>query len=211
MMPRLDGWATLAALKADPQLSDVPIIMVTVVSEKDIGYALGADEYLTKPIDRARLSTVLSKLRLQNLVNKVLIVDDDELSRATLRNVLQDFGVSIVEAKNGRQALLRIQEAPPQLILLDLVMPIMDGFEFVEELRKLPQFQNIPIVVISSKDLTTEERSQLRGSVQRIYKKMSGTSEDLVEELGRLVAEYQGRGVRSSTGATDVPAEELDQ
>lgn len=211
MMPRLDGWATLAALKADPRLSDVPIIMVTVVSEKGIGYALGADEYLTKPIDRARLSTVLSKLRLQNLVNRVLIVDDDELSRATLRNVLQDFGVSIVEAENGRQALLRIQEAPPQLILLDLVMPIMDGFEFVEELRKLPQFQNIPIVVISSKDLTTEERSQLTGSVQRIYNKMSGTSEDLVQDLGRLIAEYQGRGVRSSTGATDVPAEELNQ
>ncbi|HUP81584.1 MAG TPA: response regulator, partial [Pirellula sp.] len=199
----------LAAFKADSHLNEVPIIMVTGVSEKGIGYALGADEYLTKPIDRARLSTVLRKLRLLNLVDRVLVVDDDEVSRAMLRNALEGFGVSINEAVNGREALLRIQETPPQLVLLDLVMPIMDGFEFLEELRRFPQYKNIPIVVLSSKDLTAEERSQLSGSVQRIYNKMSWDNENLLQELNRLIAEYQGGVTQGQNGVDDISRGDL--
>ncbi len=191
MMPRLDGWATLAALKADSQLTDVPVIMLTVVNEKGIGYALGAAEYLTKPIDRPRLAEVLRKLRIQHLVDNVLVIDDDEVARASVRKVFQDLDVFVVEAENGQVALDRIGEKPPQLILLDLVMPVMDGFEFLDHLRKLPEMQDIPVVVLTARDLTPEERTELSGKVEQVFNKLSWTCEDLLMELRRILSEFQ--------------------
>ncbi|QDT16197.1 PAS domain S-box protein [Alienimonas californiensis] len=197
MMPRMDGWATLAALKADEELAEIPVIMVTIVSEKGIGYALGAAEYLTKPVDRQRLSAVLRKLRVQHLVNDVLVVDDDEVTRATLRKVFQELDTRVVEAANGRAALEQIQRVPPQLIVLDLVMPVMDGFEFLDELRRVPQMQDVPVVVLTAKDLTSEERSQLSGKVEQIFSKVSWNREDLLLELRRIVEGFHGQTATS--------------
>ena len=190
MMPRLDGWATLATFKADPQLAPVPVIMLTVVSEKGIGYALGAAEYLTKPIDRPRLAAVLRKLRVQHLVDEVLVIDDDEISRASVRKVFQDLDVAVVEAENGQVALDRIHEKPPQLILLDLVMPMMDGFEFLDRLRKIPEMQDVPVVVLTARDLTTQERAELSGRVEQIFNKLSWNREDLLLVLRRILSEF---------------------
>ena len=183
MMPRLDGWATLAALKADSQLAAVPVVMLTVVNEKGIGYALGAAEYLTKPIDRPRLAAVLRKLRVQHLVDEVLVIDDDEVARASLRKVFQDLDVAVAEAENGQVALDRIREKPPQLILLDLVMPVMDGFEFLDQLRTIPEMQDVPVVVLTARDLNPQERTELSGKVDQIFNKLSWNSEDLLLEL----------------------------
>src|SRR6266849_5298911 len=132
MMPGMDGWAVLSALKADPELADIPVIMLTIVDDKNLGYALGASDYLTKPIDRERLVTVLEKYRRDA---PVLVVDDDATLRELLRRILEGAGYTVVEAENGRVALERLRTLAPGVILLDLMMPEMDGFEVVAEVR----------------------------------------------------------------------------
>jgi CheY-like chemotaxis protein len=191
MMPGIDGWSVLAALKADPLLADTPVIMLTIVDERNLGYTLGAADYLTKPIDRDRLVAVLTRYR-RDL--PVLVVDDDAGLRELLRRTLEREGYRVVEAANGRQALDRVRDSEPGLILLDLMMPAMDGFEFVEELRRLERQAHtdaaraIPIVVITAMDLTAEERHRLTGTVERIIQKGQVSRESLLPEVRALVA-----------------------
>jgi CheY-like chemotaxis protein len=185
MMPGLDGWAVLSALKADPSLSEIPVIMLTIVDDKNLGYALGASEYLTKPIDRDRLVGVLKQYRRDR---PVLVVDDDEGIRQILRRMLEPEGHSVVEAENGRVALERLREVLPSAVLLDLMMPEMDGFEFVAEFRRHEAWRAVPIVVITAKDLSREERERLNGHVQRILQKGAHGREQLLAEVRELVA-----------------------
>src|SRR5829696_9097078 len=133
MMPGMDGWAVLAALKADPDVSDIPVIMLTMLDDKNVGYALGAAEYLTKPIERQRLVSLLEKYRHDHSPFNILIVEDDPSSRRTLRQMLENESFQVVEAENGRVALEHVARSRPSLILLDLMMPKMDGFEFVAD------------------------------------------------------------------------------
>ena len=133
MMPGLDGWAVLGALKADAATADIPVVMLTIVDDRNLGYALGAAEYLTKPIDRERLLAVLARYRRDR---PVLIVEDDAPLRELLRRMLEREGYTVVEAEHGRAALDRLREGAPGVILLDLMMPVMDGFEFLAELRR---------------------------------------------------------------------------
>jgi GAF domain-containing protein/CheY-like chemotaxis protein len=185
LMPGMDGWAVLAALKGDPATADIPVVMLTVVDDRNLGYTLGAAEYLTKPIDRDRLLAVLGRYRRGR---SVLVVDDDADVRALLRRSLEHEGYAITEAAEGRAALARLAEAPPDLILLDLMMPEMDGFEFLEELRRSPAGREVPVVVITAKDLTPEDRRRLSGSVQRILQKGAVSRDALLDEVRRLVA-----------------------
>jgi CheY-like chemotaxis protein len=185
MMPGLDGWAVLSALKADTDLADIPVVMLTIVDDKSLGYALGASDYLTKPIDRERLVTVLEKYR-RDL--PVLVVDDDATVRQLLRRMLEPEGYTVVEAENGRAALERLREGPPALILLDLMMPEMDGFEFLTEFRRNEGWRTIPIVVITAKDLSREERERLNGYVQKILQKGAHGRAELLAEVRELVA-----------------------
>jgi len=189
MMPRIDGWAVLAALKADPDTAAIPVIMLTMVEDKSLGYALGASDYLTKPIDRDRLSAVLGKYRLGGAGDTVLVVEDDALIRAQVRGVLAAQGCAVVEAANGRVALGRLDETRPDLILLDLMMPEMDGFAFVEEVRRREEWRAIPIVVVTGKDLTAEDRWRLNGHVEEIVRKRAYSREELLREVrDRVVA-----------------------
>ena len=113
MMPGMDGWAVLTALKSDPELADIPVVMVTIVDDKNLGYALGASDFVTKPIDRDRLATVLRKHRRQSSPGTALIVEDDEVSRHLVRQMLEDSGWLVVEAENGQIGLDRVAESPP--------------------------------------------------------------------------------------------------
>jgi CheY-like chemotaxis protein len=158
MMPGMDGWAVLTALKADAATADIPVIMVTIVDDRNLGYALGAADYLTKPIDRDRLVAVLARHRSQR---PILVVDDDPALRELLRRTLEREGYAVLEADDGRSALSRIGERLPGLILLDLMMPHMNGFELLTELRARPEWRGIRAVV--TKDLTPEERQRLNG------------------------------------------------
>ena len=188
MMPKMDGWAVLTALKADPDLADIPVVMLTIMNETEMGYMLGAAEYLSKPIDRDRLASVMSKHRRDVGASQVLIVEDDPTTRDVLARSLVKQGWDVAEAANGRQALERIGHHEPVLILLDLMMPEMNGFEFLTELRQNERWENLPVVVLTSKDLTNEERAMLNGNVERIVQKGSYTRDALLREVRKVAA-----------------------
>ena len=185
MMPGMDGWAVLSALKADVAIADIPVVMLTIVDDKNLGYALGATDYLTKPIDRERLVTVLRKYRRDG---PVLLVDDDAAIRQLLRRMLEPEGHTVVEAENGLVALERLRTIIPSVVLLDLMMPEMDGFQFVVEFRRHEPWRAIPIVVITAKDLSLDDRERLNGYVHKILEKGAYGREQLLAEVRDLVA-----------------------
>jgi two-component system, NtrC family, sensor kinase len=185
MMPGMDGWAVLSALKADPEVADIPVVMLTIVDDKNLGYALGASDYLTKPIDRERLVTVLKQYRHDR---PVLVVDDDPTVRHLFRRLLEPEGYVVAEAENGRAALERLRDVSPSVILLDLMMPEMDGFDFAAELRRHDAWREIPIIVITARDLSREDHERLNGYVQKILQKGAHGRDQLLAEVRELVA-----------------------
>ena len=188
MMPKMDGWAVLQELKSDPLLRDIPVIMVTIVDDKNLGYTLGADDYMTKPIEREQMSAVLQKYRCKQPPCPVLLVEDDDTTRGMMRSMLERDGWRVTEAANGEEGLERAAENAPNVILLDLMMPRMDGFEFLTRLRRNESTRNIPVVVITAKELTAEERMRLNGSVQKVLSKGEFTMEDLLRQVRGLMA-----------------------
>ena len=186
MMPGMDGWTVLTALKQDPATVDIPVIMVSIVDEKNLGYALGAADYLTKPVERERLVAILNRYRREPHQRPVLIVEDDAATRDMLRRNVEREGWQVTEAENGVVGLEQVAKNPPMLILLDLMMPEMDGFEFVVELRKNPAWQSIPVVVVTAKDLTQQDRARLTGYVDQLIQKGAYRREELIAEIRRL-------------------------
>ncbi len=186
MMPGLDGWTVLQRLKADPDTQDIPVVMLTMVDDKNIGFALGAADYMTKPIDRARLSAILSRHRCTDGGCRVLLVEDDDATRGMMRHLLEREEWHVEEAENGRLALECLQAATPDLILLDLMMPEMDGFEFARRLRERPEWRRIPIVVLTARDITAEDRQRLSGNVEKIVQKGAWDHDSLLHELRHL-------------------------
>jgi PAS domain S-box-containing protein len=187
MMPGMDGWAVLTQLKAEPELAEIPVIMVTIVDDRNLGYALGATDYLTKPVDRDRLATLVRRYRRTSGRDVVLIVEDDSGTRDMLRRTLDKEGWDVAEAANGRIGLEQVVHAKPSLILLDLMMPEMDGFAFVTELRKSEEGRRIPVVVLTSKDITQEDRRRLTGSVELILQKGAASRETILTEIRSLL------------------------
>jgi signal transduction histidine kinase/CheY-like chemotaxis protein len=183
LMPGIDGWAVLTALKADPVLAGIPVIMLTVVDDRELGYVLGATEYLVKPVDRERLLAVVSPYRRDR---PVLVVDDDADARQILRRALESAGRAVVEAEHGRAALDALEGLTPAAILLDLMMPEMDGFELVAALQTRAEWRTIPVVIVTGKELTAGDRQRLQGSVARIVQKGSGAREALLEQIRAL-------------------------
>jgi hypothetical protein len=195
LMPGMDGWSVLAALKADASLADIPVVMLTMLDDRNLGYALGAADYLTKPIDREQLVAVLGRRR-RDL--PVLVVDDDADFRELARRMLEREGYTMVEADNGRAALDRLRETTPGVVLLDLMMPEMDGFDFVAAVRADAAWRSLPIVVITAKDLSPEEHERLNGSVARVLQKGALSRETLLGEVRDLVtaSARHGRHIR---------------
>ena len=188
LMPGMDGWAVLTALKGDPELADIPVIMLTIVEEKSMAYALGASEYLTKPIDRGRLVAVLERYRREDHAQSILVVEDDPAMRDFLRRALEPGGWVVDDAENGQVGLARVEKSRPGLILLDLMMPEMDGFEFITELRRHDEWRSIPVVVITARDLTAEDHRRLNGYVSATVQKSAYSREDMVAEVRDLLA-----------------------
>ena len=187
MMPDLDGWSVLTALRQDPELADIPVIMVTIVDEHRRGIALGAAGYLTKPIDRERLHQLVGRFRAPAPPTRVLLVEDDALQRERMRGLLEGPQWSVREAANGREALDGLQERKPDVILLDLMMPEMDGFAVVAALQKEPPWRDIPVIVITARDLDAKDRERLNSGVQSVLVKDQFRPADLVERIRRVV------------------------
>jgi signal transduction histidine kinase/DNA-binding response OmpR family regulator len=183
LMPRLDGWAVLAALKSDVGLREIPVIIVTVLADRGIALSLGATEFVTKPVDRARLAAVLRE-NVQG-GSTVLVVDDDPESRDLVGRHLDRLGWTIAEAADGSDALEWLaRNTPPAMILLDLMMPGMDGFAFLEEMANHPEWHDIPIVILTAKQLGAAERELLAGRTRDIIEKGAN---DLASVLRRAV------------------------
>jgi signal transduction histidine kinase/CheY-like chemotaxis protein len=199
MMPGMDGWAVLTKLKEEPLVADIPVIMLTIVDDKHFGHALGATEYLTKPVDRERLSAVIHKLIKPASSGKVLIVDDDPQVRDMLTRTLEGKDWVVAAAEDGRAGLDAMKANTPDLILLDLMMPRMDGFEFVSELRKHKDWRSIPIIVITAKTLTKEDRLLLQGHVQKVLQKGDFSLDALLAELRDIVRECVSRAHTADT------------
>ena len=195
MMPQLDGWSVLGALKADPSLAKIPVVMVTFVNEPGLGASLGAADTVLKPVEWDRLKQVMD--RFHGDAGDILVVDDDPDARQRLRSVLERNGWSVDEAGNGQEALDRVAQAPPQLILLDLTMPLMDGFAFLHELRQRPGGEHIPVVVLTARDLDAGERKQLEG-VNRVLSKGQTNLKQLAGELRALTPSPAGASERAS-------------
>jgi signal transduction histidine kinase/DNA-binding response OmpR family regulator len=187
MMPGVDGWTVLTMLKDDPQLRNIPVVMLTMVDEREAAYTLGASAFLNKPVERDRLLEVLERLGHERARRHILLVEDDITTRQMMRRLLEREGWSVREAANGQIGLRAVEESPPAMILLDLMMPEMDGFTFAATVRRNPAWSTIPIIVVTAKDLTPEDRIRLNGYVELSIQKGLYRREDLLAEVRALV------------------------
>ncbi|PYL74671.1 MAG: hypothetical protein DMF27_14015 [Verrucomicrobia bacterium] len=188
MMPGMDGWAVLSTLKSKPDLSDIPVVMLTIVDDKNLGYTLGASDYMIKPVDRERLTEILAKFRDISSPRSALVVDDEEADRKMLTQILERERWSVIQAEDGVVALEQVAKHRPDLILLDLMMPRMNGYQFVTELHKHDDWRSIPIIVVTAKDMSTEERIALDGYVEKVLPKHALTQDSLLGEIQDLIA-----------------------
>ena len=202
LMPEMDGWVVLALLKDDPDLANIPVIMLTVRADQDFGFAMGVADYLQKPIDRNRLVGVLKKYHRQRPASRVLVVEDDPAMREMLCRMLENKDWTVTQAENGLAALESITHSQPSLIILDLKMPVMDGFEMIAELHKHEDWRKIPVVVVSAKELTSEDRARLQGHVQKILQKGDFGREELMREVQQTVKLFLGKQENASTQPT---------
>ncbi len=186
MMPRTDGWAVLNALKLDPDTADIPVVMLSIVDDANLGHALGAADYLTKPVDRERLVQAVRKYR-RSAPATALVIEDDAANRELLSEMMRHEGFTVAVAENGRIGLERIAAHVPDLILLDLMMPEMDGFDVVAALHTREEWRRIPVIVVTAQDLTAADRMRLNGGVAKILQKGGFTRAELAGEVRDLV------------------------
>jgi signal transduction histidine kinase/CheY-like chemotaxis protein len=199
MMPGMDGWSVLAQLKSDADLANIPVVVLTIVDNRNLGFTLGASDYLTKPIDRERLINVLGRYRWDGAERTALIVEDDPEARNVLRRFLENDGWKTQQAENGLVALERLKTQRSSVILLDLMMPEMDGFEFLATLKHDPELRTLPVIVVTAKDLSDDDRKRLNGQVTRVLQKGAYSREDLLAEVAQVV--------RSAIGAKTIKPE----
>ena len=195
-LPSLAGWALLSDIKSDPDLGEVPVVVLLATGDGLVGAAPGmaraaaplrATDYLTKPVDPGRLAAVLRRHRTDPS-GAVLVVDDDDATREMLRRLLERDGIPVVEATDGRAGLDRVREQRPSLVLLDLLMPGLDGFGFLAGLDAVPGGGDIPVVVVTAKDLTNDEQAVLSGRVDEVVRKGAYSQERLLAEVRERVA-----------------------
>jgi signal transduction histidine kinase/CheY-like chemotaxis protein len=183
MMPTMDGWSVLRALKADATLRHIPVVMVTIVGEVGRGFALGATDYLTKPVDRGLLVDAIRRYVGTQATPRVLIVEDDAMTRAILRRTLDEAGFAVDEAEHGATGLAQVRATPPSIILLDLMMPVMDGFEFLSELRSDAAHSAIPVLVLTAKELSRDEEQFLNARAENVITKDADALDALVQQV----------------------------
>jgi CheY-like chemotaxis protein len=197
IMPDVDGWAVLRALKADVDLADIPVILVTMLGERDMGLALGAADHLTKPIAPQELVRVLARVRRSGDATDVLVVDDDEGTRDVLQRTLVREGWTVREAANGIEGLEQLEASKPAVVLLDLMMPQMDGFEMLRTMRENKAWHDVPVVIVTSKDLRREELEWLRGNTIEVFQKGAYGRAELVTALRGMIEAARRNRVRA--------------
>ena len=186
-----DGWNSMVALKKNHFLQSIPIIMLTKSDSRQLALAIGATDFISKPIQRSSLLEMVTRytrddLNTQN-ENYLLVIDDDESNRSMLQRILESEGFTVSVAENGKAGIEQVNKCKPALIFLDIRMPIMNGFEFVEALRKNADWRNIPVITVTGHDLSEEERSRLYGQVQTIICKEDLQPAGLLQKMREVV------------------------
>ncbi len=189
MMPQIDGWGVLHLLKEDPDLATIPVVLVTANQDRSLGFELGAVAFLIKPVDRETLLDAIRRCCAGRARGVVLVVEDDIETRGLTERTVDKLGYSVAHAANGRQALAWLESnMPPILILLDLLMPEMDGFSFLERLRSQAEWHDIPVIVVSAKQLTGEEQQWLGQTAQQVIAKGQSAHVDLSQAVRAVLA-----------------------
>jgi signal transduction histidine kinase/DNA-binding response OmpR family regulator len=193
LMEEMDGWSVLSEIRADQSIADTPVFILSSIDERSKGRSRGIVDFLVKPPRRADLKAVLSKYlgdgdQGQNQRGEILLVDDDKGSRGLLARTLMEDGWEVLQADNGRQALDILTKSRPQLIFLDLLMPVMNGMEFLKEFRSSDQHGNIAVIVLTSKELTGEERKDLDANAVPVITKQTFSLQQLLDEVRSHVA-----------------------
>jgi signal transduction histidine kinase/DNA-binding response OmpR family regulator/HAMP domain-containing protein len=184
-LPRLDGWDFLARAKADPELADIPVVIVSMLDERGKGFALGAAEYLVKPVDRDLLLATLRRLVAKGPA-KVLAIDDDPLAITLVEAVLGPQGFTVLKATSGEEGITLARQEHPALVILDLMMPDVDGFTVVERLRADPATAAIPIVILTAKAMTDDDKRRLNGQISYLAEKGQFSPAAFVELVRRF-------------------------
>ena len=192
MMPGLDGWAILAKLKEDPDTRNIPVVMLSIVANQELGFALGASEYLTKPVAIDSLRDCITRYASRNPEGPILILEDDPEIRELTRRLLANENYSSTSADNGVHGIEQLRAIKPCMILLDLMMPVMDGFEFLAELSKNDEWRDIPVVVLTAKELTREDYQKLVGRTEKVFAKDANVQEILLAEIRRVLSRSSG-------------------
>ncbi|QDG51900.1 response regulator [Persicimonas caeni] len=188
LMPETDGWGVLGELEADEKLRRIPVILISMLDERQRGFALGADHYLVKPIDRSRLVDLIGEYRRRGrATGHCLVVEDDEATRELVRRIVEQQGWQVSEATNGQEGLDAAAQSLPDLVLLDLMMPEVDGFEFLSRFRADARFAAVPVVVVTAKELTSEEADELEAAASQVIQKVSRGPGELLAEVRRVL------------------------
>jgi CheY-like chemotaxis protein len=189
MMPGVDGWSVLSQIKADEKLASIPVVMVTSVDQRNLAASLGASDYMLKPVDWSRFGKIVNQFRLAETDRRgtVLLVEDEAVTRMAMRSTLEEDGWSVVEAANGEEGLQHAADTRPDVVIVDLNMPIMDGFGFLEGVRAVPGCSDIPVIVLTGREFSVDDRRKLRGASQ-ILNRGDFASATLAERLKGLSA-----------------------
>ena len=203
IMPDMDGWEVLERLKKDPDTANIPVIVASVTDDRQTGFALGAVGYITKPVNRSALISEISKIGRPGFHN-IMVVDDNEIDRQEITRIIQKEGLSAIVAENGPDCMALIKRSLPDVLVLDLMMPGMDGFEVLERLREEPGTVNLPVIVVTAKDLTTQDRRRLSGNVASVLEKSGTTSTRLLREIKRLLLDLENGETRAESGRPEI-------
>jgi signal transduction histidine kinase/DNA-binding response OmpR family regulator len=187
LMPGMDGWMVMDAIKSNPATSKIPVILVSVSDTRDMGVSLGAFEFVSKPVDWNRMAIILRGIAATASGHLLVVEDDADMRALWLRNLAKD-GYSVETATNGRDALLQVTAKRPAAILLDLMMPEMDGFEFLARLRSTPEGARIPVIVVTAKQLTEADTAFLKDRVQAVMQKAGNEIESVLDVVRRQVS-----------------------
>lgn len=187
LMPKKDGWQVLRELKNTPETQDIPVIILSIVEEKKLGFSLGATEYIIKPMDKKDLLRKLKNLEKTRKVKMVLIVDNEPDTVRLVGNVMKEGGYQVTMAYNSEDAIKSIRDFRPDLVFLNLTMPERGGFDVIEYLKTAEAVKDIPLILLTNKDLTEKEMDDLNGMIQGILNKGVLTKEDLLKEIKETI------------------------
>jgi CheY-like chemotaxis protein len=193
-MPNKDGWQVLRELKECPETQHIPIIICSIISDEGRGFSLGAADYLVKPIMEEDLLTALSRLDEQEEEIEILVIDDQADDILLIRRILEaQPRYRVIEADGGQNGVDLVRQRKPDMIILDLMMPEVDGFAVLEALKGEPDTRDIPVIVVTAQELTDEERQRLMGQVEVLLHKGLFTEHELLEDLGRALSRVESR------------------